>query len=563
MDAELAEEMEFHRAMLAKDGGERAAMGNMTLAKETARGVWIWPWLESLWQDVAYAVRTLRRQPGFTATALLSLGSAIGLNTSLFTIFNAVALRPWPVHDPSRVVLVHRFTPQGVGSFGIAELRYFAEHSKTFSGLIAMSNGERVKIDDQPSQLTFVSGGYFRVLGVNMERGRGFLEDEDRVGAPQPVIVIGHDLWQNRFGGDPLIIGRSIRLDGIPFTVVGVTPSDFTGTNPLRNDIWTPLSARLLLRPNDPSVVNWLTSPDYCCTPVAGRLAPNVTRTRAQAELAILLDNFRAANRLSGPRPAVILSGTAWMESPRKKRQVIPSMLALFLAVTLVLLLACANVGNLLLARAAARQREIAVRLSLGGGRFRILRQLMAESILLALAASGLGFAMSLVAPAALMRSLAADQAFHVAPDLNLLAYTILIALLSCLSFGLAPALHGVRWGISAALKAGADRGGAAQARLPLRSVLLAVQVAISVVLLVNAGLLVQGMRRSQALDPGFDIRNVTVLSIDLPASEYAGPRTAALTRDLLAQLERSRDLPACGLALNPPLSNSTYSTSF
>jgi predicted permease len=563
MDAELAEEMEFHRAMLAKDGGERAAMGNMALAKERARGVWIWPWLESLWQDVAYAVRTLRRQPGFTATALISLGSAIGINTSLFTIFNAVALRPWPVHDPSRVVLVHRFTPEGGGGFGIAEFRYFAQHSKTFSGLIAMSNGERVKIDDQPGQLTYVSGDYFRVLGVNMERGRGFLEDEDRVGAPRPVIVIGHDLWQNRFGGDPLIIGRSIRLDGIPFTVVGVTPSDFTGTSPLRNDIWIPLPARLLLRPNDPSIAAWLTSPNYCCTPLAGRLAPGATRAQAQAEMAILLGNFQAANRLSGSRQAVVLSGTAWMESPRKKRQAIPSMLVLFLAVTLVLLLACANVSNLLLARAAARQREIAVRLSLGGGRFRIVRQLLVESILLAVTASGLGFAMSLVAPAALMNRLAPDQAFHVAPDLNVLAYTIVIALLSCLAFGLAPALHGVRWGISAALKAGADGGAAVRARLPLRTVLLAVQVAISVVLLANAGLLVQGLRRSQALDPGFDVRNVTVLSIDLPASEYTGPRTAALTRDLLTQLEHSPDLPACGLALNPPSSNATYSTSF
>jgi macrolide transport system ATP-binding/permease protein len=562
MDAELAEEMEFHRAMLAKDGRAPAVMGNTTLAIEAARGVWIWPWLESLWQDVAYAVRTLRRQPGFTITALLALGSAIGLNTSLFTIFNAVALRPWPVHDPSRVVNVQRFLPEGGGGFGIAQYRYLAQHSQAFSGLVAMRNGESVKIDDQARQLTYVSGNYFRALGVDMERGRGFLEDEDRVGAPQAVTVISHDLWQNRFGGDPLIVGRGIRLDGIPFTVVGVTPSDFTGTNPLRNDLWTPLSARMLLRPNDPSVQGWLTSSNFCCTPIAGRLAPGVTRTRAQAELTILLGQFQTANRIEGAQPAVVLSGTAWMDSQRKKRQVIPLMLALFLAVTLVLLLACANVGNLLLARAGARRREIAVRLSLGGGRFRIVRQLLVESILLALMASGLGFAAALVVPVAVMHRIAADQAFHAAPDLNVLAYTIAITVLSCLAFGLAPALHGVREGISAALKAGADSA-IAQARLPLRSVLLAVQVAISVVLLANAGLLVQGMRRAQAIDPGFDVRNITQLSIDLPASEYTGPRTEVLTRDLLTQLERSRDLPALGLALNPPLSNATYRTSF
>ena len=563
MDAELAEEMDFHRAMLTENGGARAAMGNLTLAREAAQSVWIWPWLESLWQDVAYGMRALRLQPGFTMIALLSLGSAIGLNTSLFTIFNGFALRPWPVRDPSRVVTVSQFTSAGGGDFGIAEYRYLAGHSQALSGLIAMRHGELVKIDDHPQQLTYVSGNYFRVLGVDMQRGRGFLDEEDRSGAPQGVIVISHDLWQQRFGGDPGIVGRAIRIDDIPFTVVGVTPADFTGTNPWRNDVWTPLPARKLLRPNDPSIEKWLTSPNDCCTPVAGRLAPGVTRTQAQAELAILLNQFRTANRIGGERASVVMAGTAWMNSPRKKRQVIPTMLVLFFAVTLVLLLACANVGNLLLARAAARRQEIAVRLSLGGSRFRIVRQLLVESMLLALVAAGMGLAIALEVPGAVMRRLAQDQAFHVTPDLNVLAYTIAVAVVSCLAFGLAPALHCTRGGIAAALKAAGGPGGAARARLPLRSVFLSVQVAISVVLLANAGVLVRGMQRAQALDPGFDVQHVTVLTIDLPASQYTGPRTMALTRDLMAQLEGAGDLPAWGLALNPPLSNATYSTSF
>ena len=562
MDAELAEEMEFHRAMLAAGGRVGAAMGNTTLAREDARGVWIWPWLESLWQDAVYAVRTMRREPGFTITALLALGSAIGLNTSLFTIFNAVALRPWPIRDPSRVVTLHRFVREGGGDFGIAEYRYLAQYSRAFSGLVAMRNGERVKMEDHPLQLTYVSGNYFRVLAVAMERGRGFLDQEDLTGAPEAVAVISHDLWQNRFGADPQIVGRNIRLDDIPFTVVGVTPADFTGTNPLRNDIWTPLPARKLLRPKDPSVQGWLTSSDYCCTPMAGRLAAGVTRAQAQAELAILIDQFRTHNRMGRQRPQIIAAGTAWIESPRKKRQVLPMILTLFVAVTLVLLLACANVGNLLLARATARRQEIAVRLSLGGSRFRLIRQLLVESMLLALAAAGVGLTMALVVPAAVFRRLAEDQAFHVAPDLNVLVYTMAVAILSCLTFGLAPALHGTRGGISAALKAGAGPEGAPRTRLPLRSVLLSVQVAISVVLLANAGLLVRGMQRAQELDPGFDVRNTTVLSIDLPASQYTGPRTKELTRDLLAQLDQSGELPACGLALNPPLSNTNYSTS-
>jgi len=563
MDAELAEEMEFHRAMLAEEGRAGAAMGNTTFSREEARAVWIWPWLESLWQDAAYALRTMRREPAFTITALLALGSAIGLNTSLFTIFDAVALRPWPVADPSRVVVLHRLSRDGGGDFAIAEYRHLAQSSRSFSGLFASRNGERVKLRDQPLQLTYVSGNYFRVLGVRMERGRGFLDVEDLAGGPQAVAVISHDLWRNRFASDPAIAGRNIVLDDVAFTVVGVTPPDFTGTNPLRNDVWIPLTAKKLLRPNDPSVQAWLTSPDVCCSPIAGRLAPGVTRAQAQAELAVLMDQFRAHYGMAAQQARIVAAGTSWIESPRKKRQVLPMILTLFLAVTLVLLLACANVGNLLLARASARRREIAVRLSLGGSRFRVVRQLLVESILLAMGAAGLGLAMALVLPAAILRRLAADQAFVATADVNVLLYTAAIAIVSCLAFGLAPALHCTREAISKALKWEEGARGGQGSRLPLRSTLLAVQVAISVILLANAGLLVRGFERAQALNPGFDVGNTSVLTLELPASQYTGPRTMELTRDLLVLLDRSPELPACGLVLNPPLSNSKYFTSF
>ncbi|HTS61710.1 MAG TPA: ADOP family duplicated permease [Candidatus Acidoferrales bacterium] len=563
LDAELAEEMEFHRAMLGGESGPGAAMGNTTLSREDARAVWIWPWLESLWQDAAYALRTMRRAPAFALVALLALGSAIGLNTSLFTIFNAIALRPWPVRDPARVVTLHRFGREGGGDFGIAEYRYLAQYSRSFSGLFAARNGERVNLQDRPRQLTYVSGSYFRVLGVEMERGRGFLDQEDTTGAPVAVGVISHSLWENQFAADPEIVGRHILVDDIPFTVVGVTPADFTGTNPLRNDIWIPLAARKLLRPNDPGVGRWLTSPEDCCTPVAGRLAPGATRAQAEAESAILIEQFRAHHGLNKHESRIVAAGTAWIETPHKKRQVVPVILTLFLAVTLVLLLACANVGNLLLARASARRREIAVRLSLGGSRFRLVRQLLVESMLLALGASGLGLLMALAFPGAILRRLTPDQAFRAVPDTNVLIYTAAIAILSCIAFGLAPALHGTRGRIAEGLKAEAGAQGTRRTRLPLRAVLLSVQVAISVILLANAGLLVHGMQRAEEVDPGFDVRNTTVLSIDLPASQYTGPRSMELTRDLIAVLDGSRQLPACGLTLNPPLSNATYSTSF
>lgn len=558
--ADLTEEMEFHRAMLARDGAPPAALGNTTLAAEDARAVWIWPWLESLWQDAAYGLRAMRREPAFTATALAALACAIGVNTGLFTVFNAFALQSWTVRDPASVVTIHRFTRNGGSDFGIAEYRYLAQHAQTLSGLIAMRNGEEVRLDERPLQLTYVSGNYFSVLGIALERGRGFLDEEDRVGDPQPVVVLSHDAWQNRLGGDPRIIGRLIRLDGVPFTVVGVTPEDFHGTNPLRNEAWVPLPARLLLRPDDPGVLPGLTQPDICCTPIAGRLAPGVTRARAAAELSVLIDQFRAESHLAREGQRILLAGTSWMASPRKKKQVVPTMTLLFLGVTLVLLLACANVGNLLLARAAARRREIAVRLSLGGSRTRLIRQLLVESLLLALTAAAIAFPMGFAASRALIRRIAGPAWYPLAPDTHVLLYTLGIAILSCLAFGLAPALHGTSGGIAAALKTDAPLG---RARLPLRSILLGVQVAVSVVLLAGAGMLVRGLQRAQSIDPGYDVRNITVISIDLPATQYAGPRTQALTAELQAQLERTRDLPPAGLAQSAPLGNSTYMTAF
>jgi len=558
--ADLAEEMEFHRAMLTRDGAPPATLGNTTLAGEDARAVWIWPWLESLWQDAVYGLRAMRREPAFTATALAALACAIGVNTGLFTVFNAFALQSWTVRDPASVVTIHRFTRDGGGGFGIAEYRYLTQHSRSLAGLIAMSNGEEVKLGDRPLQLTYVSGNYFRLLGVGLERGRGFLDEEDNPADPQPVVVLSHDTWQNRFGGDPQIVGRVIRLDDVPFTVVGIAPEDFHGTNPLRNEVWAPLPAKLLLRPSDPASLAWLTNPDFCCTPIAGRLAPGVTRAAAEAEVSVLLHQFLAETRVVRDPFRIVMAGTSWIESPRKKRQVIPTLSILFLAVTLVLLLACANVGNLLLARAAARRREIAVRLALGGSRIRLIRQLLVESLLLALTAAAIAFPLGFVASKGLIRRLAGPAWYPLTPDLHVLAYTLAVAVVSCVAFGLAPALHGTSGGIAAALKADAPLG---RTRLPLRSILLGVQVAISVVLLVGAGILVRGLARAQNIDPGFDFRNVTVLSVELPARQYTGPRTQVLTANLEAQLDRSPGLPSSALAQGAPLGNATFSTNF
>jgi predicted permease len=560
-EADLNAEMQFHRDMLAgefPDDRARAARawGNATIAREEARAVWILPWIESFWQDFAYGVRGLWRQPAFSVVALGALGLAIGLNSSLFTVFNAVALRPWPVRDPGRVVNVVRRARKGpaaghTGGFGVVEWRYLAGHAKAFSGLVLTDTG-RVRLDDRTLNLAWVSGNYFSVLVVGMQLGRGFLPEEDRVQKPEAVVVMNYTTWRSHFDGDPAIVGKTILLDDIPVTVVGVTAGDFAGTDLLRTDFWAPFAAWRLLRPQDTNVLRRLTDINYCCSQMAGRLAPGYTRAQGAAEVELLMSQLHGKSELEDGR-TVEATGTALIESAGRdqqdKQKVVPVFAAMFLAMTLVLLLACANVGNLLLARAAARRTEIAVRLSIGASRGRLIRQLLVESLALALAAAAIGMLLAWIAPRAIMAQLIPDNSFDIAPDLRVCAYVAGLAVLSCLVFGLAPALHGTR-----------PAGG--NARLPLRSVLMSAQVAFSVILLSGAGVLVQGLQRAQHQDPGFRVDKVSVATLELPAALYSGPRARTFSAQLQEALAQARDLPPIAVANDAPMARSRNFTS-
>ena len=564
IDAGLAEEMEFHRAMLAREfEGDRTAAarawGNATLAREDARAVWLGPWLESFWRDFTYALRGLWRERGFTAVALSALAIAIGLNTALFTVFNAVALRPWPVAEPSRVVNVMRVLRNGPlagegEGFGVAEWRYLTAHSKSFSGLFLTRNGEPVRAAAGPMRLTWVTGNFFSVLGIEMVRGRGFLPEEDQPLAPLGVAVLSYDTWQNRFAGDPNIVGKSIRLDEIPFTVVGIAAPDFAGTNPERTDLWAPFSARRVLRPDDADVLPFLTDEHHCCSQMAGRLAPGYTGRQAAAEIQTLSAHLHTDKTLDNA--AVVTAGTALLAAlgPQNKSKVVPILAAMFVAITLVLLLACANVGNLLLARAAARRQEIAVRLSLGGSRARLVRQLLVESLTLACAAAVLGLLIAWKLPSAIVALMIPENGIAMTADWRVCAYTAGMAVIACLGFGLAPALQATRLRISGALQRDASLR---FSRLPLRSVLLAAQVAISVVLLAGAGLLVRGLQHVQHQDPGFRIDTITVATLELPAAAYSGKLAEIFTGQLQSALAETQGLPPAGIAGDPPMGHS------
>lgn len=549
--ADLAEEIEAHRAMLQdqleRRGADRAAaaahsrraMGNITLAREDARGTWLWPSLESVWQDVRYALRTLRREPGFALISVAALGAAIGINTTLFTIFNALVIAPWPVADPERVVTIHNTSMADVrvraggapGGFSLAETAYFSANAKTVDGFIAMRSGggdQTLGEDDTPA--SFVTGNYFSVLGVPMVHGRGFLPDEDQLASPAAVAVLSHGYWSRAHGGDASVIGRQVRFEGVPFTVVGVTGPDFTGTSPGRVDVWLPLAASQILRPND----RWTRSvllKQACCVRVAGRLAAGVTREQAQAELTVLNRQFRqgAANADGGVRVA----GTQF--SADSKTDSTSSFVPMFIAVILVLTLACANVGNLLVARAAARRREIAVRLSVGASRLRIIRQLVTESLVVAIAAGLVGLWLASWAPPQLMALLVGSFGPALKPDATVLLFALGLTLVACLLFGLLPAFHGTRTGVASALR---DGPVSPLHGMSLRSTLLGVQVAVAVVLVTAAGLLVRAVDDVSRRHLGYAVDNVSVVSFETPPQGFDAARTRAIAQQLAAGLE-------------------------
>ncbi len=482
---DLTEELEFHRAMLEADGGAgRVALGNATIALEQSRSVWIWPWFESVTQDVRYALRSMKRQPGFALIAIVALGAAIGLDVSLFTVFDAVALRLHPVSDPPRFVKIFslRDSPNAEPGFSVQEFRYLASHSRTFSGLIVMQDAFAhfgFEPFGKSTHGMFVAADHFAVIGLPMQSGRGFLPEEDSVDAPRNVIVLSDALWRGHFGADPAIVGRLVRLDDHPFTVVGIAAQNFRGTSQGREDFWLPLAALPLLYPNDRWPRNLLTNPDACCSFLAGRLRRGVSREQAQAELDVLSSQFHTRFRL--PPAHVLLTEATMLAGNPASTTVLPIFRLMFAGVTLVVLLACANTGNLLVARAATRRREIEVRRALGAGRARIVRQLLTESLLLSLGAAAIGLALAWRLPTVVVgRMVSRNGEFppvELTPDLTVTRYALALAALTCLGFGLAPALFGTR---------DATR----ETRMPLRGILLSVQVAISVALLVGAGLL-------------------------------------------------------------------------
>jgi predicted permease len=558
-DADLRREIDVHRAM-AEDalraGGasdehvRRLAawqMGHVTLAREDSRGVWIAPWLESVWQDARYGVRALRRSPVFTLTALVTLALGIGVNATLFALVNALLFQPWPAPDPDRLVLgYHRMNDRLVGVSG-PELTFLRDQAasvdmagtRPVGGTLSRRGGSR------PVDGRLVSGNYFRVLGVPMVVGRGLRPDDDQPGRP-PVVVLAHEVWTAFFEADPAIVGQTIAFRDLPVVVVGVAGPGVR-ESPLAGvpALWIPLSAMPALYPQEPFAQEFLSSPAHCCVDLVGRLRAGFDRAAAEAELSTLDRRFRPDE--PGSR-GMRVTGTETAYVPQAAKA-LPVFGLLFAAALLVLLLTCANVGNLQLARAAARRREITIRLALGAARRRVVRQLLTEGLLLSAAAASLSLVVSSIVARAIMVRVEASVAriLDFSIDGRALLFAGALTVVTCVVSSLAPALRGSRQLVAGRT---ADRPS-----VRLRSTFLAAQVAICVLLLITAALLGRGLAQAASQDVGFRLDTLMALKVDRRVQAPEGNR--AFLHGVMAALA-GRPVTAAAVL---PLGNASFHT--
>jgi putative ABC transport system permease protein len=475
--------------------------------------------METLIQDIRYGLRSLWKRPGFTVVALITLALGIGANTAIFSLINAVLIRPLPFREPDRLVWSWGNIRNGSNRASVSPLDYldYRQQNRSFEEFAAMISvplSANLTGGGEPQRLTAagVTGNFFQALGVQPALGRTLMLENENTGRDQ-VAVLSYGLWQKRFGGDPGIINQRIALDGKSFEVLGVMPRDFDF--PATTEVWVPLNFDV-----QPGLKQ---RKAHFLRPV-GRLKAGVSLAQAQA------DTDAVARRLEATYPD---TNTGWnLRLVSLREQIVgnirSTLYILLGAVGLVLLIACANVANLLLAHAASRRKEIALRTALGAGRLRIARQMITESVILALLGGALGTLLAIWGVQALI-ALSGDNipaTAHVKIDLTVLLFTLVTSVLTGLLFGLAPALRTMRLSLSETLKEGGRSGSESGQRNRTRSLLVIFECAVAVMLLVGAGLLIRSLVRLQSTNPGFDSSNVLTIRIDLPDQKYATPES-------------------------------------
>jgi putative ABC transport system permease protein len=561
--SEIEEELRFHIEMRTEENVRRGMepeearrdaerrFGRLTRIKEMGYEVRGGGMLETLRQDLRYGARMLLKNPGFTLVAVLTLSLGIGANTAIFSVVNAVLLRPLPFAEPERLVWLWDTQPQlPTAPTSLPDFLDWKSQNRSFEHLAAFQSGSMFLDTGDGTRETpvgLVTPEMFALFRVSPILGRTFTDEETLPGRFR-VAVLGHALWRSRFGSDPNVLGRTIELNGAPYTIIGVMPEGFSF--PDRAELWRPL-------PIDPNKLDW--GPHYLR--VVGRLKPGVTLAQAQAEMSPI------AARLSEQHADKNAGHGVKLELLRNVvvGDIGPALFVLLGAVGFVLLIACANVANLLLARVGARQKEIAVRTALGASRLRIVRQLFTESLMLSAGggAAGLLIAVWGVKWLVSLGPNTIPRVHEIAVDPRVIFFTLLISVATSLLFGLAPALQASRPDLTGALKEG-GRGSAGLRRNRLRSVLVISEVALSLVLLIGAGLMIRSLAKLNRVDPGFDPARVFTMGVTLLPNKYPDDeRVASFYSQLLERAAATPGVESAGAISDLPLLGSNTSDYF
>ncbi|MGC1258037.1 MAG: ABC transporter permease [Candidatus Acidiferrales bacterium] len=648
---------------MAPDEAHNAALrkfGNVARVQEETREVWSSVWFEQLLQDVRYGFRLLRRSPLFALVAIFTLAIGIGANTAIFSLIDGVILRALPVENPSQLVVlkwtarkapdVHGYMtsgdcptdlqPQAANPSGCSfsePMFHEIEQASGFTGVTAFANAGRLDLSGNgPASMIdgqVVSGGFFRTMGVKAAAGR-VLQPSDDSPSAAPVAVLNYGYWQSAFGGSRDTIGRTIELNNVPFTIVGVAEQRFTGITPGSDyDVWLPVSkAQRISTP-----VLWQNRQDdlrYWWLTIVGRIQPGTQIAQTQAQVSGLFRNetlhgpvqlFPGGDTSGGlalrpggpppggarremvyggpppapgakrpvPEPAPVTSAASPQSVPNtlstdadnpqvalvpaqsgltgERSRYTDPLFVLMLAVGIILLIACANVAGLLLARAAARQKEMAVRLALGAGRARVVRQLLTESLMLSVLGGVLGIFFAYWGAHAIISFVSKNQTrplgFAIGVDLRVLAFTVALSLLIGILFGIAPAFRSARINLTPALKEGegssASLGHSRGRWFSAGNALVVIQVALAIVVLVGAGLLVRTLANLRSVNVGFDSRNILIFKIDPSVIGYKGAQIDSFYRDLQGRLSETPGVKAASYSMMPLLSNGLMITDF
>jgi len=592
MLADLEQDIRDHLARETQDNIDRgmspenarsAALrkfGNVARIKEETWEVWSLVWLEQLLQDVRFGIRTLLRTPGLTVAAVMAIALGIGINVGIFSVLNGLALRLLPLPRAHELVSVNQiFHFQGRGDrsihndsswFSYSEYLDYRDHNHVFDGLVAYEPFVEATlrgVDARQVLGTAASCNYFSVLIEHPAYGRGFVESDCAGRGSNAVAVLSDDLWRGKFAADPALVGKKIILNQTAYTVIGIARPGFTGTEPIPSAFWVPITMQQALEPGRDRLsddnMSWLA--------MLGRIRPGVTMQEVRADLGLIAG--RRDHGHTGPKRTTSLAihAATFFSSPEQRSTLIPIASVICAAFALVLLIACANVANLLLARDSTRQKEIALRLSMGAGRWRLVRQLLTESLLLSLAGGTVGSVIafwSFIRITELVTSHLPKGfpplAVNVGPNLQVLAFALALSLFTGIAFGLLPALRSSRPDLNTAIKGDGTQFGAGKkgGRLLLNT-LVGSQVAVCMTLLLAAGLLLRGLYQAQTIDPGFEIKGVATMFMDLGRQGYDRTRATEFMRQFRDRIQDLPGVTAVAQAECAPLSHDFSGSQF